>query len=80
MGVRELLAEQSVGYDPTAVEIDDAEVLDRLAPVVQEWWVEQFGEYVPENGGFFTPPQKEAIPLIHGGTNALVASPTGSGG
>jgi len=60
-------------------EVDDADVLELLEPVVQEWWVEQFGEYVPQNGGFFTPPQKEAIPLIHEGENALVASPTGSG-
>ena len=79
MGARELLADQSVDYDPETVAIDDAEVLDRLEPPVQEWWVEQFGQYVPENGGFFTPPQKEAIPLINEGTNALVASPTGSG-
>jgi ATP-dependent Lhr-like helicase len=60
-------------------EVDDADVLELLEPVVQEWWVEQFGEFVPQNGGFFTPPQKEAIPLIHEGENALVASPTGSG-
>ncbi|WP_247009287.1 ATP-dependent helicase [Halorientalis litorea] len=79
MGARELLADQSVDYDPEAVAIDDADVLDLLEPPVREWWVEQFGEYVPENGGFFTPPQKEAIPLIDEGTNALVASPTGSG-
>jgi ATP-dependent Lhr-like helicase len=79
MGGRDLLAEQSVEFDPAAVDVDDADVLDRLEPVVREWWVEQFGAFVPENGGFFTPPQKEAIPLIHEGTNALVASPTGSG-
>ena len=79
MGERELLAGASVDFDPATVEIDDADVLDSLEPVVREWWVEQFGEYVPQNGGYFTPPQKEAIPLIHEGTNALVASPTGSG-
>ena len=66
-------------FDPEAVDIDDAEVLARLAPVVQEWWVEQFGEFVPGNGGFFTPPQKEAIPLIHERENALICAPTGSG-
>jgi len=79
MGGRERLAATDPDFDPDAVEIDDGEVLDRLAPVVQEWWVEQFGEYVPGNGGFFTPPQKEAIPLIHERENALICAPTGSG-
>ncbi|QLG62504.1 ATP-dependent helicase [Halorarum salinum] len=78
---RELLAGTEVEYDfdPAAVPIEDGDVLDLLEPSVGEWWVEQFGEYVPENGGFFTPPQREAIPLIDGGTNSLVCSPTGSG-
>jgi len=79
MGGRERLAATDPTFDPEAVDIDDAEVLSRLAPVVQEWWVEQFGEFVPGNGGFFTPPQKEAIPLIHERENALICAPTGSG-
>jgi len=79
MGGRQLLAESDVSFDPEAVEIDDGEVLDLLDPVVREWWVEQFGAFVPDNGGFFTPPQKEAIPLIHEDENALIAAPTGSG-
>jgi len=60
-------------------EVADADVLDLLEPAVQEWWVEQFGAFVEENGGFFTPPQREAIPLVHDREHALIASPTGSG-
>ena len=57
----------------------DADVLERLDPAVRDWWVEQFGAFVPENGGFFTPPQREAIPLVHEERNTLVCAPTGSG-
>ena len=78
MGVTERFADD-LPFDPESTAVDDEAVLDLLDPVVQEWWVEQFGEFVPQNGGFFTPPQKEAIPLIHEGENALVCSPTGSG-
>ncbi|MFC6785679.1 ATP-dependent helicase [Halobaculum halobium] len=78
---RELLAATDAGYDfdPAAVDIADGDVLDRLEPSVREWWVDQFGAYVGGNGGFFTPPQREAIPLIDEGESCLVASPTGSG-
>ncbi|WP_430505654.1 ATP-dependent helicase [Haloparvum sp. PAK95] len=80
---RELLHDvaesDGLGYDPETVAIADADVLDRLDPAVREWWAREFGEYVPGNGGFFTPPQREAIPLIDEGENCLVASPTGSG-
>jgi len=76
---RELLAEADVGFDAASVDIADGEVLDLLEPAVREWWVEEFGAAVPGNGGFFTPPQREAIPLIHGGENALICAPTGSG-
>jgi len=79
MGALDRLADEGLPFDPDAVSIDDEDTLALLEPVVREWWVEQFGEFVPENGGFFTPPQKEAVPLIHEGTNTLVCSPTGSG-
>ncbi|MEF8812909.1 MAG: ATP-dependent helicase [Halovenus sp.] len=79
MGWRERFADGDLPFDPEAVTIDDTAAFELLEPVVQEWWLEAFGEFVPQNGGFFTPPQKEAIPLIHEGTNALVCSPTGSG-
>ncbi|MFB6218832.1 MAG: DEAD/DEAH box helicase, partial [Halobacteriaceae archaeon] len=81
MGGRELLSARAdeYGFDPAAVDIADGDVLDSLSAPVREWWVEQFGGYVPENGGFFTPPQRGAIPHIQRGENALVAAPTGSG-
>jgi ATP-dependent Lhr-like helicase len=78
-GGHDLLARRDVPFDPADVGIDDSEVLDLLEPVVREWWVDQFGAFVPDNGGFFTPPQKEAIPLIHDRENALICAPTGSG-
>ncbi|WP_135852775.1 ATP-dependent helicase [Halorussus salinus] len=79
MGARELLAREEFDFDAESVALDDAAVLESLEPEVREWWVEEFGAFVPENGGFFTPPQKETIPLVHESENALVASPTGSG-
>ncbi|WP_435358701.1 ATP-dependent helicase [Haloarchaeobius sp. DFWS5] len=80
MNGRELLA-ASDGFtgDPESVQLDDEDVLGLLDPAVRAWWVEQFGSYVAENEGFFTPPQKGAIPHIHADRNALICSPTGSG-
>ncbi|VTT88191.1 FIG003033: Helicase domain protein [Halorubrum sp. DM2] len=66
-------------FDPETVPIGDADVLARLSSPVRRWWVERFGGYVAENGGFFTPPQREAIPHVDDGENCLVAAPTGSG-
>ena len=66
-------------FDPETVPIDDAEVLARLSPPVRRWWVAEFGEHVAENGGFFTPPQRGAIPHVDEDRSCLVAAPTGSG-
>jgi ATP-dependent Lhr-like helicase len=65
--------------DRWADEAVDTDVLELLDPAVREWWAGTFGEYVPENGGFFTPPQREGIPLVHEDRNALICAPTGSG-
>ncbi|SEH15981.1 ATP-dependent helicase Lhr and Lhr-like helicase [Natronorubrum sediminis] len=77
---RELpVGDDALPFDPDDVVIEDHDVFDRLEPAVQEWWLEEFGEFVPENDGFFTPPQRGAIPKIHDGTNTLICAPTGSG-
>ena len=67
------------GAGAPEAEVDDADVLELFEPSLRDWWVEEFGEYIDINGGYFTPPQKEAVPLIHDEENVLVASPTGSG-
>ncbi|MFW5917371.1 MAG: ATP-dependent helicase [Halorubrum sp.] len=69
----------SVEFDPETVPLPDADVLDRLSEPVRRWWVDEFGAFVGENGGFFTPPQREAIPHVDEGRSCLVAAPTGSG-
>ena len=75
----EIAADRELPFDPAEVAIEDADVLCRLSPPVRRFWVERFAPYVAENGGFFTPPQREAIPHVEAGRNCLVASPTGSG-
>ncbi|MFB6109513.1 MAG: ATP-dependent helicase [Halodesulfurarchaeum sp.] len=64
---------------PDPEDVPDYEVLAELEPAVREWWIDQFGDAVAANGGFFTPPQREAIPTIAAGEHTLIASPTGSG-
>ncbi len=78
MGWRELV-ERTGETTIDSQRIDDGDVIERLDPIVQEWWIRQFGEYVDENGGFCTPPQKEAIPLIDDDEHTLICAPTGSG-
>ncbi|WP_222917695.1 ATP-dependent helicase [Natrinema sp. SYSU A 869] len=73
------VGDDSLPFDPADATIEDGDVFELLEPAVQEWWLEEFGEFVPENDGFFTPPQRGAIPKIHDGTNTLVCAPTGSG-
>ncbi|MBS3760237.1 MAG: ATP-dependent helicase [Halodesulfurarchaeum sp.] len=65
------------GPDPETV--PDGELLETLEPAVRDWWRDQFGGFVSDNGGYFTPPQREAIPHIEAGNHTLIASPTGSG-
>jgi len=78
---RDRLLETDANYpfDPETIDIADEDVLSLLEPTVADWWVDQFGAFVAGNGGFFTPPQRGAIPHIHDERNALICAPTGSG-
>lgn len=71
--------EQLDKHGTSPSDINDFEAFNSLIPEFREWWLDQFGEYIEQNNGLFTPPQKKAIPSISNGQNTLIASPTGSG-
>lgn len=61
---------------PGRTSSEDAAILSLFHPAVREWWLASFGS---EEEGLFTPAQRQAVPLIQQGRNALICSPTGSG-
>ncbi len=73
------LEDRFAEYDIDPAAVPDRDVLQRFSAPVADWWLATFGEYLEANGGLFTPPQRDAIPLIDDGTNTLIAAPTGSG-
>lgn len=54
---------------------EDAAILSLFDPIVRDWWLSSFRSAE----GLFTPPQRQAVPLISQGRNVLICSPTGSG-
>jgi ATP-dependent Lhr-like helicase len=54
---------------------EDAAILSLFHPIVRQWWLAAFAR----SESLFTPPQRQAVPLISQGDNVLICSPTGSG-
>lgn len=70
---------KNIKYNVDEVDINDKNAFNEFSDPLKKWWCQEFGQYVDQNNGFFTPPQKEAIPTISKNKNTLIASPTGSG-
>lgn len=79
MDAKSYLSKYSEADVDDDVNINDTDVFKKLNEPIKKWWCSKFGKYVDQNNGFFTPPQKKAIPKITKNQNTLVASPTGSG-
>jgi ATP-dependent Lhr-like helicase len=69
------ISERPVQKEGEEVGLKETEILDLFDETVKDWWVKSFSEY----DRLFTPPQRQAIPLIHNDKNVLICSPTGSG-
>jgi len=55
--------------------MNPSDILSLFHPIVRQWWLSTFSGA----GELFTPPQRQAVPLISRGDNVLICSPTGSG-
>ncbi len=79
MALEMVVRESENQISVSTVDYTDSEILSVLEPAVQDWWEGSFGDARAENDSVFTPPQQQAIPLIHQQQNTLIAAPTGSG-
>lgn len=57
----------------------DRELFDALDPALVEWWRQRFEAETDAGPGYFTAPQRGAIPRVRAGENVLVTAPTGFG-
>ena len=58
-------------------EPSDEELLSTLDPALAEWWRRTFADSAVD--GWFTPPQRGAIPRVQAGEHVLIGAPTGFG-